>query len=98
MRIMKVILTVRDLPEQIEVDSNPHAVSIQDKVCRVVVPMFDHWTNTVDYSFQSLDVSSKISGEHLIIEFPDGRSRVQFHGWLTDAFAKAAEGYKTMWP
>ena len=98
MRIMKVILALRDRPDRIEIDANPHAVSIEDGVCRVVVPAFDYWTNTKDFSFRDLDVSSKISGEHLLIEFPDDGARVRFHGWLMGAFAEAKEGYKTMWP
>ncbi len=98
MRIMKVILTVRDKSDQTELDSNPHAVSIEDGVCRVVVPMFDHWTNTKNYSFGGIDMSSEIKGEHLVIEFPDERTRVQFQDWLTAAFAEAAQGYRTMWP
>src|SRR2546428_431428 len=98
MRIMKVILTVRDGAGQIEVEANPHGISVKDGECRVVVPMFDHWTNTESYSFRGIDVRSKIKGDNLAIEFPDESSRSRFHDWLNTAFDHATQGYKTMWP
>jgi len=45
-----------------------------------------------------MGVSSELEGDHLVIEFPDEVARTHFRDWLTESFAKAAQGYKTMWP
>ena len=98
MRVMKVLLTVRDGPAAIQLDANPHAIEIKAGECRVVVPMFDDWGATERYTFRSIDVRSAIKGANLEIEFPDECSRENFHVWLKAAFAHAEHGYKTMYP
>jgi hypothetical protein len=98
MRIVKVILAAINQLDQIEVETNPHGISIKDEVCQVIVPKFDHWTNTENFSFHGLGVSSKVAGEQLVVEFPNDDTRSRFHIWLTEAFTKAEAGYKTMWP
>lgn len=98
MILTKVALCVQGSKDSLEAQAAPFYLDMKSGSFCVIVPVFDHWTNTQNFDLRGPAATIQHSPDKLSITFPDNPTRSSFAAWLQQTNEAARRGYSTMWP
>lgn len=98
MILTRLALCVQGGKDILQAEAAPFFLDMKSGSFCVIVPVFDHWTNTQNFDLRGPAATIQHSQDNLSITFPDASARTRFAAWLQQTNEAVRHGYRTMWP